>query len=85
MLGNVSQTAHYAMELAAATSTPSYQYQNNRLNTDDLMAMSLSTTRDNFGIHTTRDNFGTHGVAPLLGPNSNIRSQLGNVAGQIHL
>jgi len=71
MLGNVSQTAHYAMELAAAASTPPYRYQTNRLNVNDLTAMSLSTTRGDFG---------THGVAPLLGPNSNIRSQLSDSA-----
>jgi len=65
MLGNVSQTAHGAMELAAAMLTP--PYQSRRLNADDLMTMNLSTTRDNFG---------THGVAPLRGPNINNPSQL---------
>ena len=60
MLGDVSQTAHYALELAAATPTP--PYQSRRLNADDLMAMRLSTTHDDFG---------THGVAPLLGRNNN--------------
>jgi len=69
MLGNISQTAHYALELAAATPTP--PYQSRRLNADDLMAMRLSTTHDDFG---------THGVAPLLGRNNNNPSQLSDSA-----